>query len=120
MESEVGQRLARRDSLRLDLANESLGDGLHRIHLRPKTFAVLRYLAERSGRRVSKAGLCRAVWPDVVVADGGLMVGIAELRRKLGDHPKSPRCIETMPRRAHRFAADIGVTPPQDVIGERR
>lgn len=98
-------------SLRLDLANEFLWRGEHAILLRPKTFAVLRCLAERSGQLVTKAALCRAVWPDVAVDDGGLMVCIAELRRELGDDPKSPRFIQTLPRRGYRFLGNISVTP---------
>lgn len=98
-------------SLRLDSVNEFLWRGGHAIRLRPKTFAVLRCLAEHSGQLVTKADLRRAVWRDVVVGDGGLMVCIAELRRELGDDPKAPRFIETLPRRGYRLVADISVTP---------
>src|SRR5262249_60291136 len=95
--------------LRLDVANQVLWRGGEAIALRPKVFALLRCLAERSGQLVSKAALCRAVWPDVVVGDGGLMVCIRELRRELGDTPKAPRYIETLPRRGYRFIGDISV-----------
>src|SRR5882762_224099 len=36
---------------------------------RPKTFAVLRYLVENTGRLVSKEELFAAVWPSLAVTD---------------------------------------------------
>ena len=47
---------------RLDPLGERLWQGDHEIRIRPKTFAVLRYLAERPGRLVSTAELLRAMW----------------------------------------------------------
>jgi DNA-binding winged helix-turn-helix (wHTH) protein len=89
--------------VRLDLANECLWRGAQAIPLRPKTFAVLRYLVEHSGQLVTKAALLDAVWPKIAVSDGGLMVCMHELRRVLGDDPKTPRFIETVHRRGYRF-----------------
>jgi DNA-binding winged helix-turn-helix (wHTH) protein len=85
--------------VRLDLANECLWRGAQAIPLRPKTFAVLRYLLDHPGQLVTKTAILDAVWPDITVGDGGLMVCMHELRRALGDDPKAPRFIETMPRR---------------------
>jgi DNA-binding winged helix-turn-helix (wHTH) protein len=96
--------------LQLDLDDEVLWRGAEAIALRPKVFAVLRCLAEHPGQLVTKAALCRAAWPDVVVGDGGLMVCIRELRRALGDDPKASRFIETLPRRGYRLVADVAVT----------
>src|SRR5262245_29658447 len=96
--------------MRLDLANELLWRGDEAVHLRPKTLAVLRCLAERPGQVVTKAAICREVWPDVTVGDGSLMVCIAELRRKLGDNPASARFIETLPRRGYRLLAPVAVS----------
>jgi DNA-binding winged helix-turn-helix (wHTH) protein len=36
----------------------------HLVALRPQAFAVLRYLAENSGRLVTKDELMHALWPD--------------------------------------------------------
>ena len=41
-------------SFRLDLASERLWRGTEAVRLRPKSFAVLRYLAEHPGRVVTK------------------------------------------------------------------
>jgi predicted ATPase/DNA-binding winged helix-turn-helix (wHTH) protein len=93
----------------LDLASECLWRGAQAIPLRPKTFAVLRYLLDHPGQLVTKATLLDAVWPDITIGDGGLMVCMHELRRALGDNPKAPRFIETLPRRGYRLIGHIAV-----------
>jgi adenylate cyclase len=78
------------------------------IALRPKTFAVLTYLAARPGKLVSKEELFAAVWPNLVVTDDTLVQSIGELRRALGEN--GPRMIATVPRRGYRF--DASGAPP--------
>ena len=56
------------------------------VTLRPKTFAVLTYLAARPGQLVSKEELFAAVWPNLVVTDDTLVQSIGELRRALGEN----------------------------------
>lgn len=74
------------------------------IALRPKTFAVLRYLVEQSGRLVSKDALFGAIWPGIAVTDDTLVQSIAELRRALGED--GARLIKTVSRRGYRFEPD--------------
>lgn len=83
------------------------------IVLRPKTFSVLRYLVENSGRLVSKDELFAAVWPNVAVTDDTLVQSISELRRVMGDD--GVRFIRTIPRRGYRFEA--AVTDPATPSG---
>ena len=66
------------------------------VTLRPKTFAVLTYLAARPGQLVSKEELLAAVWPNLVVTDDTLVQSIGELRRALGEI--RPRMISTVPK----------------------
>jgi tetratricopeptide (TPR) repeat protein len=80
-------------SYSLDPANAQLRHGDAVIALRPKTLAVLRYLAERTGRLVTKAELLDAVWPDTTVTEGTLASSIKELRRVLDDDARRPRII---------------------------
>jgi TolB-like protein/DNA-binding winged helix-turn-helix (wHTH) protein len=75
------------------------------IALRPKTFAVLRYLLENSGRLVSKDELFNSVWPKLAVTDDALVQSIGELRRALRD--EGSRLITTVPRRGYRFEANV-------------
>jgi adenylate cyclase len=88
------------------------------IVLRPKTFAVLRYLVENSGRLVSKDELFAAVWPGLAITDDVLVQSIGELRRALGED--GTRLIRTVPRRGYRFeseAAPVGSTDQPSADG---
>src|SRR5919197_85229 len=103
---------------RLDLVEERLWQDTRLIPLRPKTFAVLRYLAERPGRLVTNEELLQAVWPGVAVSEAMPRLSIGELRRALGDDAKQPRVIETSPRRGYRFiAAIVAAPPPRQFVG---
>ena len=91
----------------LDLGRGSLllEDG--EIALRPKTFAVLKYLVENPGRLISKDELFAAVWTNIAVTDDTLVQSIGELRRALADD--GGRLIKTLPRRGYRFEADVAI-----------
>ena len=95
---------------RLDLGSERLWRGEREVPLRPKTFAVLRYLAERPGRLVTGAELLRAVWPDVSVSDTMPRLCVREIRAALGDDARRPQFIETRPRRGYRLVAAVRAT----------
>ncbi len=95
------------DRFILDLDRGSLLLDGSEIALRPKTFAVLRYLSENCARLVSKDELFAAVWPNLAVTDDTLVQSIGELRRALGDD--GPRLIKTVPRRGYRFDSDVSV-----------
>lgn len=96
---------------RLDSTNEQLWRGRKLVALKPKAFAVLRYLAERPQRLITKDELLEQFWSDVHVGDAVLKTHLAEIRRALGDDIKSPRFIETAHRRGYRFIAATKVDP---------
>jgi len=77
------------------------------IPLRPKTFAVLRYLVEHAGRLVTKDELRHAVWAGTQVSGAGQRDYIRELRQALGDTPQAPRFIETVHGRGYRFIGAV-------------
>src|SRR5262245_17925630 len=97
---------------RFDPVSERLWRGARAISLRPKTFAVLRFLVEHAGRLVTKDELLDAVWPDTSVSDIVPIVCVRELRLALGDRADAPHFIETVPRRGYRFIAPITTTIP--------
>ena len=92
---------------RLDPANQRLSRGEQVIPLRPKTFAVLRYLLEHAGTLVTKNELLDAVWPATAVSDTVLKTSIREIREALGDLAKTPRFIETAHRSGYRFIGGV-------------
>jgi DNA-binding winged helix-turn-helix (wHTH) protein/tetratricopeptide (TPR) repeat protein len=96
----------------LDIAQERLWRGAQALSLRPKTFAVLRYLATRPNQLVNKEELLRAIWADVCVSPAMPKLCIREIRKALGDDPNKPQFIATIPRRGWRFIAPITTAPP--------
>jgi len=92
---------------RLDPVNQCLWRGEARITLTPKVFAVLRHLVDHPGRLVTQEELLEAVWPETYVQPEILRKYILELRKVLGDDPKTPRFIETLPKRGYRFVVDL-------------
>ncbi|HUB11285.1 MAG TPA: winged helix-turn-helix domain-containing protein [Acetobacteraceae bacterium] len=93
------------DDYVLDLDRGCLLQGSAEIALRPKTLAVLLFLATNPGRLVSKHELFDAVWPNMAITDDVLVQSIGELRRALGDG--GSRLIRTAPRRGYRFEAVV-------------
>ena len=83
----------------LDLDRMCLHGPAGQAELRPKSFEVLRYLVNHSGRVIGKEELIKAVWPDVTVTDESLTRCISDVRRALGD--TSQQIIKTVPRRGY-------------------
>jgi DNA-binding winged helix-turn-helix (wHTH) protein len=89
-----------------------LRDGDRIVRLRPKAMALLVALAARPGKLLSKSALLDTVWPDVVVGEASVSGLISELRHALGDTPRAPTYIETIPRRGYRLVADVSGLEP--------
>lgn len=104
---EAPRTLKQFESFTLDTANECLWQRGARIPLPPKPFAVLRYLVENAGRLVSHDELLEAVWPEVYVQPQVLRTYMLELRRILGDDPRNPRFLRSVPKRGYCFVAEL-------------
>jgi DNA-binding winged helix-turn-helix (wHTH) protein/predicted ATPase len=103
---------------RLDFQNERLWREGAEIVLRPKSFAVLRYLVAHAGRLVTRDEVLQAVWPGIVVSEAVLTVCIGEIRQALGDDRQAPQYVDTVHRRGYRFIGTITATPePEGVPG---
>lgn len=92
-----------------DATTRELLEGSRALHLSPKSFDLLQVLIEHRPALVTKAELQDRVWPDVAVVEANVGNAIAEIRRVLGDDPKSPRYVCTVSRRGYRFCADAEV-----------
>jgi len=103
-------------SFQLDRRAGRLTNDGETIPLRPKTWAVLLYLAERPGVFVTRDELLDAVWPNVAVTPNTLNKSIAELRVALGDDAREPRCIETVHGRGFRFIAESPNQPASKAV----
>jgi DNA-binding winged helix-turn-helix (wHTH) protein len=86
--------------------NEILrGEEIRRLE--PKVMDVLCYLADHSGKVLTKERLIQAVWPDTFVTDDALKYAIVSLRRTLEDDASTPHFIRTIPRRGYQLIADV-------------
>ena len=84
------------------------------LPLIPRCFDLLVLLIERRNEAVSRHEILDAVWSDVVVTDGALSQAVRTLRRTLGDDPRAPTFIRTLPRHGYRFVCDDVVEEPDE------
>jgi len=84
-----------------------------RVELR--TMRLLVCLAEHAGEVVSIDHLLSHVWSDVTVAPDSVYQAVTSLRRLLGDDPKQPTYIETVPRLGYRMVATVSPWADQSV-----
>lgn len=76
--------------------------------LEARTMRLLLCLAEHAGEVVSIEELLDKVWPGVTVSSDSVYQAVASLRRLLGDDPKQPTYIATVPRLGYRMLATVG------------
>src|SRR2546423_14662071 len=114
MNAELGKRSgpARQGfgAFALDHDREQLSRDGQPVTLRPKTFALLAYLADRAGHIVPKQELLDTLWPGLVVTDDSLTQAVSELRCALGD--REQKLIRTAPRRGYLFDAEVLAAVP--------
>ena len=94
---------------RLDVAARQLYRGDETVHLSPKAFALLEYLAAQAPRAVPKQELFDRLWPDTYVVEANLAVLIREARSAIGDGAK--RLIRTV--HGHGYACTLPPPFPQ-------
>ena len=77
------------------------------MHIRPMLLDLLLLLARSPGRIVSKEEINRTIWGRRFLAESALTRLVAELRAVLADDVRSPRFIETVPKRGYRLLARV-------------
>lgn len=82
------------------------------LRLEAKSIQVLMVLARRPGEVVSRRDLLHEVWQDRPVSDEVLSRCISLLRSTLGDDPKDPSYIQTIPRVGYRLLAPVSPLGP--------
>ena len=68
---------------------------------------LLLCLAQHAGEVVSIDDLLNQVWSGVIVSPDSVYQAVASLRRQLGDDPKQPTYIATVPRLGYRMVATV-------------
>jgi tetratricopeptide (TPR) repeat protein/DNA-binding winged helix-turn-helix (wHTH) protein len=116
MQSRV-HRIYRLDSIEIDTSRLCLKRDGHEQHLRQKTFQVLIYLLEHRQRLITKEELFRDIWLNTAVTDNTVEQCLAEIRKILGDDPRRPRFIKTIPRAGYRFIGEVDETDITTAVG---
>ena len=98
-------------------ARDLLVRGAEQVKIEPRTMEVLCRLARQPGVVVSQAELEADVWTGVIVTSQSVYQAIAQLRRVLGDNPREPQYIETVPRRGYRLIAPVEAETVGTVAG---
>ncbi len=80
--------------------------------LEPRLMEVLVQLALRPGVVISRQDLLDEVWGETVVQEEALTQAVSQIRRILGDDPRQPTLIETVPKRGYRLLATVTPLPP--------
>src|SRR5262245_23892320 len=88
---------------RLETPPGRLWRGDHLIPLRPRSLAMLRYLAAHPGRLVTKAEVQQHVWAGTHVTPNVLRVCVREIRVALGDSAVAPRYLITVGHQGYRW-----------------
>ena len=95
------------ESIALHEPTRELLHGGTRIRLQEQPFQILKALIARPGELVTRDALRDLLWPDGTFVDfeHSLNAAVKRLRAVLGDDPKRPIYIETLPRRGYRWIA---------------
>jgi transcriptional activator of cad operon len=86
------------------------------VRLEARTMRLLLYLAGRAGEVASINELLNEVWPGVIVTSDSVYQAVTSLRRVLGDDPKQPTYIATVPRRGYRMIATVSAPASDPVV----
>jgi DNA-binding winged helix-turn-helix (wHTH) protein/TolB-like protein len=92
----------------VDPAAGQISRGGEVVRVEARTLRLLLELAEHPGQTVSLDELLDRVWTGVIVTPDSVYQAVAALRRMLGDDPKRPRYIATVPRLGYRLVAPVG------------
>jgi DNA-binding winged helix-turn-helix (wHTH) protein len=91
----------------LDVATRQVSRGSAALHLTPKAFDLLVFLAREAPRVVPKAELHARLWPQSFVSDATLVSLVKELRRALDDRNQTTSIIRTAQGVGYALAVSV-------------
>ena len=91
----------------VDLAQGCVRRSGKELHLRQQTFQVMIYLLENRNRVVTKDELLQEIWKETAVTDDALVQCVMDIRRAIGDDPRHPHFIKTLPKVGYRFIGPV-------------
>jgi two-component system, OmpR family, KDP operon response regulator KdpE len=106
-----GEAILEHGDLRIDLERREVRVKGQPVHLRPKEYEMLRYLAANAGKLITHRMLLREVWgSEYLDARPYLHVHVGQLRRKIEPDPANPIYLLTEPGVGYRFASQTPLT----------
>ena len=87
--------------------SDQISRGGETARLEIRSLRLLLYLAEHAGEVVSIEELLNKVWAGITVSPDSVYQAVTTLRRALGDDPKRPKYIATVPRLGYRMVAKV-------------
>jgi DNA-binding winged helix-turn-helix (wHTH) protein len=81
------------------------------LPLRPKSFALLRFLLENARRILSHDEIMMALWPNLFVTENNITQCVRDIRLVLG--PEASQTLQTIARRGYRFTPHVIAIPPR-------
>jgi TolB-like protein len=116
MDTTVEDAVYRFEGFIIDVARGLLlHDNGEEIHLRHKSFALLRLFVENAGRLLHRDRINQAIWPDVIINESGITQCVRDIRLAL--HDDAQTLIRTVPRRGYIFTPKV--TAIADQAGSR-
>ncbi|HSM79124.1 MAG TPA: response regulator transcription factor [Bryobacteraceae bacterium] len=101
---EAGPQTLQLGDVKVDFQSRHVQTAKGKVHLTPKQFDLLRYLAGHPNKAVSHRELLQAVWgPDYGDQIEYLRVFVNQLRKKIEPQPGSPRFLLTEPWVGYRL-----------------
>lgn len=99
------------DGLQIDFSKRLVTLDGNEVHLTPKEYDLLRYMATNADRVLTSRHLLSKFWGNELVDDNHtLRVHVANLRRKIEKDPENPRFILTEVRVGYRFKTNSEIT----------
>jgi len=104
----------RADGMCIDLAKRKVEFNGNEVHLTPKEYDLLCYMARNPDRVLTHRQLLTKIWGQEYADDSHtLRVHVANLRTKIEEQPERPRYIHTETRVGYRFRPDALPINPQ-------
>lgn len=96
----------------LDTVRRTLTGPAGPTELSPLATRFLAELARSPGLTIERSALIAALWrDDPVQGDAALNRLVSEVRQAIGDDPKKPSMIQTVPRRGYRLVTAPSAAP---------
>lgn len=95
------------EGIRIEPSQNFIIKNNQEMNIQPKVMDVLTYLASNPNKLILNNSLIDACWPNQYISDSPLHKCIAQIRKALGDDPKQPTFIKTIPKKGYVFIASV-------------